>query len=67
MIANTKNIEDYIIIAELLAKTNNNKNEHLYKYQQFIKDNYYKIKIRYPAISNKEIYLFLAGEWNKYN
>lgn len=64
MIANKKNIEGYIIIAELLAKTKNNKNEHLSKYQQFIKDNYYKIRKQYPVLSNKETYLFLAEEWN---
>ena len=61
----TKNdMEEYIVIAELLAKTNNNENEHLYKYQQFIKDYYSKIRKTYPFLSNKETYLFLAEEWN---
>jgi len=65
MMTMKKDIEEYIVIAELLAKTsNNNKNEHLCKYQQFIKDNYSKIRKKYPFLSNKETYLFLAEEWN---
>ena len=58
-------IEECVVIAELLAKTKNNKNEHLFKYKQFIKDNYYKIRKQYPVLSNKETYLFLAEEWNR--
>jgi hypothetical protein len=64
MMAMKNDMEEYIVIAELLAKTNNNENEHLYKYQQFIKDNYSKIRKTYPFLSNKETYLFLAEEWN---
>ena len=64
MMTMKKDMEEYIVIAELLAKTNNNKNEHLCKYQQFIKDNYSKIRKTYPFLSNKETYLILAEEWN---
>lgn len=58
-------IEECVVIAELLAKTKNNKNEHLCKYKQFIKDNYYKIRKQYPFLSNKKTYLVLAEEWNR--
>lgn len=57
-------IEECVVIAELLAKTKNNKNEHLCKYKQFIKDNYSKIRKKYPFLSNKKTYLVLAEEWN---